>query len=149
VVPLAALHPAPVFGPLDARDPGGVLPIPPSASAGLRSAGGSAEEASSGKSWREPASPSTRRPVEPRHELPVAPERRSATIRVIRAEIGEAALLVDPLSPAAAARLLAHTRVETRTEICAESKEGEPGEEIRTPTSRTSLVAVSQPVVTP
>ena len=46
VVPLAALHPEPASVPPDARDPGGVLPIPPSASAGLRGAKGSQREPS-------------------------------------------------------------------------------------------------------
>jgi beta-lactamase regulating signal transducer with metallopeptidase domain len=182
VVPLAALHPEPVSGPPDTRDPGGVLPIPPSASAGLRMAGGSPREASAGKTWREPATgrtatpvkaakaakqsrvaprsiapsaaplvipsvaPSSRRSVEP----PRAPERSPATVRDIRAD-GKAPVRAVSLSRVGATRLLTRTQVETRTEVCAESKARESWEEIeiRTRTSRTTLAAVPQAVVTP
>jgi len=170
VVPLAALHPEPVSGPPDGRDPGGVLPIPPSASAGLRmepANGGTATPAKAAKATKRTrvaprsiapsAAPlvrpsvarSTPRSVEPRPEGPVATEGRSATARVIRAQVGKAPVRVVPASHATATRLLTRTWVEIKTEVCSESKERESGEEIRTSTSRTTLAAVPQPVVTP
>jgi hypothetical protein len=153
VVPLAALHPEPASGPPDTRDPGGVLPIPPSASAGLRMAEGSPREASAGKTWRKPATGRTATPVKAAKaakQSRVAP-RSPATVRVIRAEIGKAPVRALSLSRVGATRLLTRTQVETPTEVCAESKARESGEEIeiRTRTSRTTLAAVPQAVVTP
>jgi beta-lactamase regulating signal transducer with metallopeptidase domain len=176
VVPLAALHPEPVSGPPDGRDPGGVLPIPPSASAGLRMVGGSPREPSAVKTWREPSAGSSAvqaktakaekastvvTPVPPAVAAPVVePGRRSAAPRAIRIKLDQIRPLVAPVSHATATRLGASVRiemrtetrapVETRTEICAESEKLESGDE-NPPIvpSRTTLAAVPQPVVTP
>ncbi|MGH7588398.1 MAG: M56 family metallopeptidase [Gemmatimonadota bacterium] len=170
VVPLAALHPEPVSGPPDARDPGGVLPIPPSASAGLRGAQGSPREPSAGpRSIAQPAAsavahPAPRavvKPVAPAVVAPVVqPGRRSVAPRAIRIKPDRIRPLVAPVSHATTTRLEANVRievrmetrarVEVRTEICAESEKRESGDE-NPPIvpSRTTLASIPQPVVTP
>ncbi|HKY60487.1 MAG TPA: M56 family metallopeptidase [Gemmatimonadota bacterium] len=139
VVPPSALHPERVSGPPDARHRGGVLPVPPSASAGLRPADGSRE--ASARTWRKPATDS-----------PPAPAKAEKRVRVAPRSVAPAAppsVTVVPISHAGATRLLTRARVETGTEICTDSKPGESGGEIRTRTSRTTLAAVRRPVMTP
>ncbi|MGH7542660.1 MAG: M56 family metallopeptidase [Gemmatimonadota bacterium] len=152
VVPLATLHPEPVSQAADARDPGGVLPIPPSASAGLRRAGASPHAAPAvAKAPVSAVAQSAARDVAP-PAAPTAPERPSAAPRAIRIKLGRIRPPVAPVSHAIAVRVPAtvrlemrtetRARIETRTEICTESRKGESGDE-NTPIvpSRTTLAA--------
>ncbi len=157
VVPLATLHPEPVSQG-DARDPGGVLPIPPSVSAGLRRAGAS-PRAAPAVAKAAPHAVQTQAPAAV--VAPVTtPERRSVAPRAIRIKPSRIRPLVASVSHETAVRVPAtirlemrtdtRARIETRTEICDESRKRESGDE-DTPIvpSRTTLAAAPQPVVTP
>lgn len=167
VFPLAALHPAPVSRPSEAADPGGVLLVPPSASAGLRPTAGSPREGSAGKTLRGPASGATEIPTKREKAWKRArrataaslgalaassaePERRPRTPRAIPVVFGDQAPHVLPAAATAPPRLVARVRVETRTEIhtCSEPKR-ETGDEAPVHTSRTTFAAIPQPVMTP
>jgi beta-lactamase regulating signal transducer with metallopeptidase domain len=175
VVPLATLHPEPVSRAPDARDPGGVLPVPPSASAGLREAEDSklqepessarvAPRSIAGPAASAVAQPAPRavvKTVSPAVVAPVVqPGRRSVAPRAIRIKLDRIRPLVAPVfhatvTPLGASarievRVEARARVEARTEICAESEKRESRDE-NPPVvpSRTTLASVPQQVVTP
>jgi beta-lactamase regulating signal transducer with metallopeptidase domain len=176
VVPLAVLHPESAPRLADAGDPGSVLPIPPSASAGLRGAGGSRppraviqEGAASAVeevpgSAIEDAAPFAAELAAPRtvraRARVTARERWTTARRAIRAERDRSRPPVVAVSHAAGVRVPATVRLEMRADtrvrstagkpICAKSQKGTSGDE-PTPIvpSRTTLAAVSRPIVTP
>lgn len=131
VAALATLHPEPVAAPADAADPGGVLPLPPSASAGLRST--PAPEAPVREARPDPAPA----PKKAKAAKPVEPGRR-AIVRV---------------SHEAAPPLLSRPRIVVggvaKGSICLDSKGAEPGNEAPIIPSRTTLATVPRPVLTP
>ena len=166
VIPLAMLHPESVPAPADARDPGGVLPIPPSASAGLRGGGGSSRESSPpvtspGRTWRDPDPGRTPGPAKsgktatpPKVETssatravvmsvpaPVtAPERRTAAPRAIRIKIDRPVVV----SHAVTARVPAHIRLEVRSRTRAR---GETRTEICTESEKGTIGEETPPIV--
>lgn len=145
VVPLAALHPEPLSVPPDARDPGGVLPIPPSVSAGLRGEEGSPREPSpvgtplqaktkkveeapkpkkaggsarvAPRSIAQPAASVVARPA-PRAVVEPAPRAivEPAPRAVVEPVVQPARRSVANVSHATATRLQASVRIEMRTE---------------------------------
>lgn len=169
VAGLATLHPEPIAAPADAADPGGVLPLPPSASAGLRSA--RAPEASASEARPEPA-PAPGKAKAAKSARPAAKTKARATtasavesaraipesvrnaarsaVRIDRQEVRPALARV---SHGAASQLLSRPRVVVGAvangSICLDSKGAEPGNEAPIIPSRATLAAVPQPVQTP
>ena len=117
-----------------------MLPIPPSASAGLRDA---------------PRAVVTSAPPAVTEPVP-SPERRTAAPRAARIKLDRPLVVYVsratvrlPAKVRLAMRDETRARHETRTEICTESQGTTGGESPPIAPSRTTLAAVPQPIVTP